>query len=77
LSNIDPIEQSSKRIKELCAKCGVAVAFIPEMKKVPWNGAKSLNVSPGIVAGRYRKLTGKWAWFNELTNKPRWKTEDC
>lgn len=163
---IDPIEQSSKRIKEICAKCGVVVAFIPEMDKVPWNGAtkwlapkkaliilnirgrgedifwfsffheachvlnedsktrilidqeeykdspeerradkyaadilipesensrimvaqskkqirdiaKNLNVSPGIVAGRYRKLTGKWAWFNDLTNKLRWKTEDC
>ena len=26
-------------IKQLCAEAGVAVALVPEMKKVPWNGA--------------------------------------
>ena len=26
-------------MKRLCAKAGVAVALVPEMKKVPWNGA--------------------------------------
>lgn len=26
-------------LKRLCAEAGVAVAFVPEMKKVPWNGA--------------------------------------
>ncbi len=34
-----PIEKVAKRMQELCADCGVVVAFVPEMKKVPWNGA--------------------------------------
>lgn len=26
-------------MREICAGCGVALALVPEMKKVPWNGA--------------------------------------
>lgn len=35
---VEPIALASSKIKEICAQCGVAVAFVPEMKKVPWNG---------------------------------------
>lgn len=28
-------------MSKLCAACGVALALVPEMKKVPWNGATS------------------------------------
>jgi len=26
-------------MKQLCAEAGVAIALVPEMKNVPWNGA--------------------------------------
>ncbi len=35
--------------------------------------AKKLNLSPGIVAGRYRYLTKRWSYFKDLTNTYCWK----
>lgn len=145
----------------LCAEAGVAVALVPEMKKVPWNGAtkwlspkkvmillslrgkgedrfwfsffheaghvlhdnkkdllindeshddprekradefaaeflipskydqaikvirskvevvqwaNELGIAPGIVAGRYQFLTGKWRFFKDLIRKLEWET---
>lgn len=147
------------RMIELCADAGVAVAFVPEMKKVPWSGAtkwmnankaliiinlrgkredkfwfsffheaghvvhdnkkhlyinddgddpieqradkfaesilfpdkksrahipmltskrniiayaKELGLSPGIVAGQYQHLTGRWRYYNDLITKFLW-----
>ncbi|MDA3896195.1 MAG: ImmA/IrrE family metallo-endopeptidase [Desulfobacteraceae bacterium] len=34
--------------------------------------ANKLNLSPGIVAGRYQRLTGKWDLFNGLKRKFQW-----
>ena len=34
--------------------------------------AKQLSISPGIVAGRYRHLTGKWSFFKDLTRSYCW-----
>lgn len=34
--------------------------------------AKQLSISPGIVAGRYRHLTGKWYFFKDLTRSYCW-----
>ncbi len=34
--------------------------------------AQMLGICPGIVAGRYRHLTKKWAYFKELTNTFDW-----
>ena len=31
--------QMAKAMRQLCATCGVALALVPEIKKVPWNGA--------------------------------------
>jgi len=146
-------------IRNVCAKSGVALALVPELKKVPWNGASKwlapnkamillnlrgkgedmfwfsffheayhvlygekkrlyiaethskdmeeqkanrfaadtlipeiynslitgfatkqeiidlaqrLSLSPGIVAGRYRHLTGNWTHFNDLTRTFTW-----
>lgn len=146
-------------LKRICAEAGVAVALVPEMKKVPWNGAtrwlsskkamillslrgkgedkfwfsffheaghvlndgkkdllindgtqidprekrandfaseilipsrynfhiqrirskaevvelaNKLGIAPGIVAGRYQFLTGKWHFFKELIRKLQW-----
>ena len=35
--------------------------------------AKRLGLSPGIVAGQYQFLTGKWSWYNDLIKKFVWE----
>jgi HTH-type transcriptional regulator/antitoxin HigA len=35
--------------------------------------AAEIGVSPGIVAGRFQHLTGKWDFFNVHKNKFTWK----
>ena len=149
-----------KEMHRLCANAGVALAFVPEFKKVPWNGAtkwiapnkamillnlrgkgedifwfsffheadhvlhgkkqklyiaeessrdpeeqkadrfaseilipskynagiatirfkteiikwaEKLDISPGIVAGRFRFLTNKWQYFKDLTRTFNWE----
>lgn len=37
------------------------------------NLAHELAVSPGIVAGRYRHLTGNWSYFKDLTRTFTWE----
>ncbi len=34
--------------------------------------ADELGIAPGIVAGRYQFLTGKWNFFNDLIRKLEW-----
>jgi len=152
-------ETIQKRMIEICAAAGVALALVPEMRKVPWNGAtkwlspskamillslrgkgedifwfsffheaqhvlrgkkqrlyiaeknsdnpeeqkadhfaaetlipsrhnseiatactnkdikniaRDLGICPGIVAGRFRHLTGKWGYFKNLTRSFNW-----
>jgi hypothetical protein len=36
--------------------------------------ADELGVSPGIVAGRYQYLTGKWDFFKDLIRPLVWAT---
>jgi Plasmid maintenance system antidote protein len=151
------------KMRELCASCGVALALVPTIKKVPWSGAskwlsptkamilislrgkaedlfwfsffheaghilfgekkrlyiaeersrdkqeleadafaanllipesynqaiakittssevlalaEKLAISPGIVAGRYRHLTGNRSFFKDLTRSFDWETLD-
>ena len=35
--------------------------------------ADALGIAPGIVAGRYQYLTGKWNFFNDLIRRFNWK----
>jgi HTH-type transcriptional regulator/antitoxin HigA len=35
--------------------------------------AEQLGVTPGIVAGRYRHLRGKWTHFGGLIRKFEWR----
>jgi Zn-dependent peptidase ImmA (M78 family) len=42
-------------------------------KKEVVNLAKKLDISPAIVAGRYRHLTKKWNFFKELITPLVWK----
>jgi HTH-type transcriptional regulator / antitoxin HigA len=158
LLTLEGPETSLPKLQKNCARAGVAVVFVPEFKKVPWNGAtkwlspdkamvllnlrgkgedhfwfsffheawhilhdqkkflsinddskdskeisadefaaeilipyrfnaiisgikskqgiidfaKTLKVSPGIVAGRYHHLTKKWNWYNGLIRKFQW-----
>lgn len=147
----------ASRMRDLCAEAGVALALVPEIPKVPWNGATKwmaakpliilslrgkgedrfwfsffheaahvlhdsrrrlyiadkstapeevaadnfaaetlvpshwhsrimairtkadivamageLGISPGVLAGRYRHLTGKWTHFDGLIRKFKW-----
>jgi len=153
-------EKFEPDMKRLCAEAGIAVALVPEMKKVPWNGAtkwlsprkamillclrgkgedkfwfsffheaghvlndtkkdllinngshddpregradqfaaefliparyngkikgfrsrkeivglaKELGISPGIVAGRYQFLTGRWGYLKDMIRSFQWK----
>jgi HTH-type transcriptional regulator / antitoxin HigA len=34
--------------------------------------AEELGIAPGIVAGRYQFLTGKWSYFKDLIRKLEW-----
>lgn len=37
--------------------------------------ADKLGIAPGIVAGRYQFLTGKWSFFKDLIRKLEWHPE--
>ncbi|VAW36944.1 Antitoxin HigA / unknown domain, partial [hydrothermal vent metagenome] len=38
------------------------------------NMADELSIAPGIVAGRYQFLTGKWNFFKDLIRKLQWNS---
>jgi addiction module HigA family antidote len=61
---VEPIESSSRTIKELCAQCGVAVTFVREMGKVPWNGLTMwLNSKKALVVMSIRGKGEDKFWF--------------
>jgi hypothetical protein len=35
--------------------------------------AAQLGVTPGIVAGRYRHLTGNWQYYHRLIRNFKWR----
>lgn len=39
LTRENEAQKMADAMRKLCAECGVALALVPEMKKVPWNGA--------------------------------------
>lgn len=50
---------------ELCAKSGVALSLVPEMKKVPWNGAtKWLNPKKAMIIINLRGKSEDKFWFS-------------
>lgn len=52
-------------MKKLCAQSGVAVAFVREMKKVPWNGAtKWLTPSKAMILLSLRGRGEDKFWFS-------------
>jgi len=52
-------------IIQLCADSGVALALVPEMKKVPWHGAtKWLSASKAMILLNLRGKTEDQFWFS-------------
>ena len=52
-------------MKRLCAEAGVAVALVPEMKKVPWNGAtKWLSGKKAMILLSLRGKGEDKFWFS-------------
>ena len=55
----------SVEMKKLCAEAGVAVVFVPEMKKVPWSGAtKWLNPQKAMILLSLRGKAEDKLWFS-------------
>jgi len=58
-------EKFVSEMKQLCAEAGVAVALVPEMKKVPWNGAtKWLNPQKAMILLCLRGKGEDKFWFS-------------
>ena len=54
----------AKKMQALCAEAGVALAFVPEMKKVPWFGAtKWLSPTKAMIILNLRGKTEDLFWF--------------
>lgn len=52
-------------LQRLCAEAGVAVVFVPEMKKVPWGGAtKWLNPNKAMILLSLRGKAEDKLWFS-------------
>lgn len=62
---IENIETSIPKVQELCSKSGVALALVPEMKKVPWSGAsKWFNSEKALIILNLRGKTEDKFWFS-------------
>lgn len=58
-------EEFVPKMKRLCAESGVALALIPEMKKVPWNGAsKWLTTDKALIILNLRGKHEDKFWFS-------------
>ncbi|MFW8600139.1 helix-turn-helix domain-containing protein [Desulfobacterota bacterium M19] len=54
----------TKKMQALCAGAGVALVFVPEMKKVPWYGAtKWLSPAKAMIILNLRGKTEDLFWF--------------
>ena len=57
-------EEFTIKMRELCAASGVAVAFVPEMKKAPWNGAtKWISPHKALIILSLRGKSEDKFWF--------------
>ena len=60
----DP-EEFIDAMVNLCADAGVAVVFVPEMKKVPWHGATQwLSASKAMILLNLRGKFEDQFWFS-------------
>jgi len=57
-------ETFTKKMQSLCAEAGVALVFIPEMKKAPWSGAtKWISPSKAMILLNLRGKAEDLFWF--------------
>ena len=64
LTVLDP-QESIPKMRQLCADSGVALSLIPEMPKVPWNGAtKWLNPNKVMILLSLRGKGEDIFWFS-------------
>lgn len=73
-NSTDPEEQKADRFASeilIPSKYHTQIASITTKDEVI-QLARKLGVSPGIVAGRFRFLTGKWSYFKDLTRNFTW-----
>ena len=64
LTQQDPVEFQTEMTK-LCASAGVALAFVPRLKKVPWNGATMwLNKNKAMIILSLRGKGEDVFWFS-------------
>ncbi|MBS3768232.1 MAG: HigA family addiction module antidote protein, partial [Candidatus Cloacimonetes bacterium] len=73
-SNKDDSEKSADKFAENIL---IPVKYIEQIKTVKNNLqiiklANKLNISPGIVAGRYQYITKKWNFYNDLIKHFDW-----
>lgn len=58
-------QKMANAMRNLCAECGVALALVPEMKKVPWNGAtRWLTPEKSMVLLNLRGKGEDRFWFS-------------
>lgn len=58
-------EKFVPEMRELCAQAGVALTLVPEIKKVPWNGAtKWLNSNKAMIIVNLRGKGEDKFWFS-------------
>jgi len=63
LTVLEP-EVFSERMQAICAKAGVALVFVPEIKKVPWFGAtKWLSPNKAMIILNLRGKAEDLFWF--------------
>jgi len=75
-SSDDPREKRADRFAAdylIPARCDDEIRSFHSKAEII-NLADKLGISPGIVAGRYQHLTGKWHFFKELIPTFQWKT---
>lgn len=64
-STVRPPEQFIPEMQSLCAKAGVAVVLIPEIKKAPWSGASWwLSPTKAVIELSLRYKTDDQLWFS-------------
>jgi len=62
---VERAETFRPEMVRLCAEAGVAVVFVPELKKVPWNGAtRWLGPNKVMILMSLRGKTEDKLWFS-------------
>jgi len=65
LTHTKDVQKMADAMRKTCAECGVALALVPEMKKVPWNGAtRWLTPEKAMVLLNLRGKGEDRFWFS-------------